>query len=156
MISIEEYRQIISELLDELPDEFFRELTGGVIVSFEPVCADLGGAIEKICDLPTRLLGSADRLKTVCSILFRTCSDAAMNTQVTYACGRASRRDPTNLTVTIPDGEEPDGRFPAVFRRYPGWQNAHHLAVRLYNNTAGEDLSFVTAQIIYAYRGRQR
>ena len=28
-----EYRKIISELLDELPDEFYRELTGGVIVS---------------------------------------------------------------------------------------------------------------------------
>ena len=32
MISMEEYRDIVSELLDELPDEFFRELTGGVIV----------------------------------------------------------------------------------------------------------------------------
>ena len=29
---MEEYRDIVSELLDELPDEFFRELTGGVIV----------------------------------------------------------------------------------------------------------------------------
>ena len=29
----EEYRQIISELMDELPSEFFRELTGGVITS---------------------------------------------------------------------------------------------------------------------------
>ena len=33
MISIEEYRKIVSELLDELPEEFFRELSGGVIVS---------------------------------------------------------------------------------------------------------------------------
>ena len=33
MIGIEEYRKIISELLDELPDQFFRELSGGVIVS---------------------------------------------------------------------------------------------------------------------------
>ena len=33
MITIEEYRKIISELLDELPEEFFRELSGGVIVS---------------------------------------------------------------------------------------------------------------------------
>ena len=37
MIGIEEYRKIISELLDELPDQFFRELSGGVIVS-EAVC----------------------------------------------------------------------------------------------------------------------
>ena len=33
MLDIEEYRNIISELLDELPKEFFRELSGGVIVS---------------------------------------------------------------------------------------------------------------------------
>ena len=34
-MSIEEYRAIVSELMDELPTEFFRELTGGVIVSEE-------------------------------------------------------------------------------------------------------------------------
>ena len=33
MISLAEYRKIITELMDELPDEFFRELSGGVIVS---------------------------------------------------------------------------------------------------------------------------
>ena len=33
MIGVGEYRQIVSELLDELPEEFFRELSGGVIVS---------------------------------------------------------------------------------------------------------------------------
>ena len=33
MIDIETYRKIIEELLDELPDEFFRGLSGGVIVS---------------------------------------------------------------------------------------------------------------------------
>ena len=32
-MSIEEYRAIVSELMDELPAEFFRELTGGVVVS---------------------------------------------------------------------------------------------------------------------------
>ncbi len=33
MISTEEYREIVAELLDEFPDEFFRELSGGVLVS---------------------------------------------------------------------------------------------------------------------------
>ncbi len=33
MISIEEYRKIISDLMEELPDAFFRELSGGVVVS---------------------------------------------------------------------------------------------------------------------------
>lgn len=33
MITIDEFNAIVSELLDELPEEFFRKLCGGVIVS---------------------------------------------------------------------------------------------------------------------------
>lgn len=33
MITVSEYKRIITELLDEFPEEFFRELSGGVIVS---------------------------------------------------------------------------------------------------------------------------
>ena len=33
MISTEQYEAIISELMDELPEAFFRELNGGVIMS---------------------------------------------------------------------------------------------------------------------------
>ena len=40
MISIDEYKQIVSELLDELPPEFFKDLTGGVIVSEALVIPD--------------------------------------------------------------------------------------------------------------------
>ena len=40
MISTEEYKRIISELLDELPEEFFRDLTGGVIDSEASVIPD--------------------------------------------------------------------------------------------------------------------
>ena len=44
MISIEEYRNIISELMDELPKEFFRDLSGGVIVSDALVIPDYARA----------------------------------------------------------------------------------------------------------------
>lgn len=40
MIGIAEYRTIVSELMDELPEEFFRELSGGVIVSEAMVIPD--------------------------------------------------------------------------------------------------------------------
>ena len=33
MLSLDEYKKIISELLDELPEAFFQKLSGGVIVS---------------------------------------------------------------------------------------------------------------------------
>lgn len=40
MITTEQYRQIISDLMDELPEAFFRELTGGVILSEALVIPD--------------------------------------------------------------------------------------------------------------------
>ena len=40
MISTEEYRAIVSELMDELPEAFFRKLTGGVIMSEALVSPD--------------------------------------------------------------------------------------------------------------------
>jgi hypothetical protein len=40
MIGMEEYRAILAELLDELPAEFFRDLTGGVITSEALVIPD--------------------------------------------------------------------------------------------------------------------
>lgn len=40
MISTEEYRTIVSDLMDELPEAFFRELTGGVILSEALVIPD--------------------------------------------------------------------------------------------------------------------
>lgn len=40
MISTSDYKAIVSELLDELPNEFFRELSGDVIVSDAAVIPD--------------------------------------------------------------------------------------------------------------------
>ena len=48
MISMEKYRAIISELLDELPEEFFRELSGGVTVSEAMVIPDYSRSSDPI------------------------------------------------------------------------------------------------------------
>ncbi|MBR0507332.1 MAG: hypothetical protein IJJ86_01845 [Clostridia bacterium] len=40
MIELETYKQIVSELLDELPAEFFKDLSGGVIVSEAMIIPD--------------------------------------------------------------------------------------------------------------------
>ena len=40
MLSLAEYKKIISELMDELPEEFYRELNGGVLVSEAAVTPD--------------------------------------------------------------------------------------------------------------------
>lgn len=44
MISIDEYKKIVSELLDELPESFFQKLNGGVIVSDALVIPDYAQA----------------------------------------------------------------------------------------------------------------
>ncbi len=40
MLTLTEYKQIVSELLDELPPEFFKDLSGGVVVSEAYVVPD--------------------------------------------------------------------------------------------------------------------
>ena len=40
MIGTEAYKKLVSELLDELPEPFFRELSGGVLVSEAAVIPD--------------------------------------------------------------------------------------------------------------------
>ena len=40
MLTLAEYKQIVSELLDELPPEFFKDLSGGVVVSEAYVIPD--------------------------------------------------------------------------------------------------------------------
>ena len=40
MLTMEAYKTIISSLMDELPEEFYRELSGGVIVSESLVIPD--------------------------------------------------------------------------------------------------------------------
>ncbi len=50
MISTAEYKKIVSELLDELPAEFFRDLTGGVIVSEAVIIPDYARGND-ICTL---------------------------------------------------------------------------------------------------------
>ena len=72
MISTEEYKAIVSELLDELPAEFFRELTGGVILSEALVIPDYAqgndlftlGQYQVCCGMRQIVMykGSFDRL----------------------------------------------------------------------------------------------
>ena len=50
MISTEEYQEIISELMDKLPEAFFRELTGGVIMSEAIVIPDYARG-DDLCTL---------------------------------------------------------------------------------------------------------
>lgn len=140
-----------------LENEVLYEVTAdGKVATFEPVFSDFGTtAIEKIYRFPPRDFGSYDRVKNIKSMLFQTRGDYKTNTQIEYRCDYGSRVDATNLAVIPPAGAT-QGSFAKDFRRKPGYHNIHHLGIELSNNTAGEDLNLISAQIFYEYRGRTR
>ena len=51
MLTMAEYRTIVSELMDELPEPFYRKLTGGVIVSEALVIPDYAKDHNDLCTL---------------------------------------------------------------------------------------------------------
>lgn len=137
-------------------DELYEVTADGKVCTFEPVFSDFGTtAIEKIYDSPPRDFNSYDRVKNIKSMLFTTRGDSPCQTQISYSCDYGSRVDANDLVVTLPAGAT-QGPYPKVFRRTPGYHNIHHLAFRLYNNTAGDDLNLISAEIYYEYRGRTR
>jgi hypothetical protein len=137
-------------------EELYEVTADGKVATFEPVFSDFGTtAIEKIYRFPPRDFGSYDRVKNIKSMLFQTRGDYKTNTQIEYRCDYGSRVDATNLAVIPPAGAT-QGSFAKDFRRKPGYHNIHHLGIELSNNTAGEDLNLISAQIFYEYRGRTR
>lgn len=145
-------------------DALYEVTEQGWLARFLPVFSDFNNPIEKIYTLPPRNFGTYDRLKNINSMIFTTRGDANTNTRVTYTCDYSQRVDPTNLVSTtwrlVPRNLEfrdlSVRPYSAVFRRKPGYRNIRHLGVQLYNNEAGKDLSLVSAQIFYTFRGRQR
>ena len=137
-------------------EELYEVTADGKVCTFEPVFKDFDDTpIEKIYDAPPRDFSSYDRVKNIKSMLFTTRGDSKTRTQISYSCDYGSRVDANDLVVTLPAGAT-QGPYPKVFRRTPGYHNIHHLAFRLYNNTAGDDLNLISAQIFYEYRGRVR
>lgn len=136
----------------------------GRIAEFQTCFSDFGEAIEKVYTLPPRNFGSYDRLKNIMSILVTTRGDTRANTRLEYMCDYGSRIDPTPLQTRtwrlVPRDltfrDLACAPFAFVARRKPGYHNIRHLQIKLYNNEAGADLSIVSAQIFYTFRGRQR
>lgn len=133
-------------------EELYEVTADGKVCTFEPVFKDFDDTpIPKIYRFPPRDFGSYDRLKNIKSIIVATRTDAPTNTQLKYTVDYRERIDQTNLVV-VP-GEL---NFAEPFRRKPGYHNIHHLGIELSNNTAGDDLNLISAQIFYEYRGRTR
>lgn len=76
MIGAGEYAAIVSELMDELPEAFFRDLTGGVIVSPAAVVPDYARG-DDLCTLGMyRVFSGVRQIVMYKGSLDRACPDA--------------------------------------------------------------------------------
>lgn len=136
----------------------------GRLTAMERVYADYSGPIRKVYRFATQYFGSYDRLKNINTVLVACRSDTNAELKLTYLTDWERREDKTPLRVInwllTPRSlsmRSLRGRgFAEVFRRRPMCRRVRHFAMRLENDTAGQDLSVVSAQIFYNYQGRQR
>ena len=141
------------------------EITGpGAVAEFLPVLADFGAPIEKVYTFPPRAPGGYDRRKEIESVLFVTSAGTRTDTRVIWTAEGGSRAEPTNLrafgwTLVPRDLRHRDlggAPYASVFRRRPSVRNVRHFGMRLENADAGFDLTLISAEIHYSFRGRQR
>lgn len=136
----------------------------GRVTLFQRTFTDYEGPIEKVYQFATQNMGSYDRLKDVVSVLFSVRSDTDTVVRITYITDYGDREDltpirsfswrlvPRNLAYRFLGVR----RFATVARRRPGCRHIRHFSMRLENNELATDLSVVSAQIFYTYRGRER
>lgn len=126
--------------------------------------SDYGEPIEKVYQFPTQNMGSYDSLKDVRSVLFVVRSSTDTEVNIRYDTDYEQRYDlspirsyswklsPRNLSyryLGVP-------RYAHVERREPQCRNIKHFSMRLENNTAGQDLAIISAQLFYNFQGRYR
>jgi hypothetical protein len=136
----------------------------GQLTHFERSFADYGEAIPKSFRFATQLFGGYDRLKNINSVLIAVRSDTNSVTDITYITDYERRKDQTALGALVyrlvPRNlawRSLKGRgFASVFRRRPMCLRVRHFTMELSNNVAGQDLSIVSAQVLYNFQGRYR
>ena len=142
----------------------------GRITHFERTFADYGNdpdnaaAIEKVYQFATQYFGTYDSLKNVNSIIITMRSDTNGTTRLQYITDYERRYDLTDLKVRhwllVPRNlsyRSLAGRgFAEVFRRRPMCRRVRHYTMRLENNSIGEDLSIVSAEVFFNLQGKDR
>ena len=138
--------------------------SAGRVTRFERVFSDYDSGIDKFYRFPTQYFGSYERLKDVLAVLFSVRSDTDTDIKIQYTTDYERRDDltpirtyswrlsPRNLAHRCLDS----ARFAHVAKRKPGCRHVRHFTVSLENSSPGEDLSVVTAQILYRYQGKER
>lgn len=138
--------------------------TDGRLTKFLRSFMDYDGPIHKSYRFAAQFFGSYDRLKNVNSVIIAVRPDTNSYADLTYISDYETRKEimglshiawqlvPRNLTYRSLAGIG----FGAAFRRRPMCRRVQHFAMQLENDTIGQDLSIVSAQIFYTYQGRLR
>ena len=121
-------------------------------------------AIRKYYQFPVMFYDTYDRLKNVTSVVFSIRGDTNTAARVTYNCDYMDREDPTDLLSygwqLVPRDLSAWSlamfKYARTFRRKPCLKHIRHFSMRIEDNTLGNDLSLVSAQVFYNYQGRQR
>lgn len=136
----------------------------GRVTVFRREYHDYGEAIEKVYQFATQSMGSYDRLKDITGVLFTVRSDTDTIVRVRYLTDYEERADLTDIVAGTWRAAPRNlayrylgvHRYAVVARRKPGCRHVRHFTMRLENNEPYSDLSIVTAEIYYQYRGRER
>ena len=139
--------------------------TKGRITHFERTFADYNSLpIDKAYQFATQYFGTYDNLKNVNSIIITMRSDTNGTSTLQYITDYERRYDltplkvrhwllsPRNLTYRSLAGRG----FAEVFRRRPMCRRVRHYTMRLENNSIGEDLSIVSAEVFFNLQGKDR
>ena len=151
------------DFASELDDIWHLDAVGR-LTKFERFYQDYGESIPKSFRFAVQFFGGYDRLKNVNSVILSLRSDTDTEVELTYLTDYENRKDLTNLVHSswhlVPrDLSYRDLRgtgFGVVFRRRPMCRRVKHFTMQLDNDTAGQDMSIVSAQIFYNYQGRLR
>ena len=137
----------------------------GRVTRLGRIFSDYGEAIHKLYRFPVRYFGDYNRLKDVITVILSVRADVPSDTEISYETDYETRRDRVSLPVegydrlserNLAERDLSVSHYSAVFRRKPMCRHIRNFVLTLENNTAGQDLSVLTAQIQYRFGGRDR
>lgn len=136
----------------------------GRITEFRRVFGDYDEPIEKVYRFATQAMGGYDRMKDITGVLFTVRSDTDTVVRIKYITDYEERYDLTPVLSyswkLVPRFLQYRfvgvRKFATVARRKPGCRHVRHFTMRLENSEPASDLSIVSAQIFYKFKGRER
>lgn len=129
---------------------------------------DYDRGIPKEYQFPYLNFGAYDHLKNIESVLIATRYDHRQDIRIEWQCDYCTEKERNNIITDagvdlVPrDLEYRDfsnalaSEFANVVRRKPGFKHVKHFSAHLEEDTPGNDLSLISAQIFYTFQGRMR